>query len=123
MQPPTQRAGPPPQEPGPTISRHQATDPGQHNPTAERSPAELRHRRAAATWAPRHRHRINRIFSATDPWIGAYRELTAAELRAFELATTHPRSIGLHGSWQIPASVAQTWRHRRCRRMCGRTAT
>jgi hypothetical protein len=48
--PPTQRAGPPPQEPGPKISRHQATDPGQPNPVAV--PAQLRRRRAASYRCP-----------------------------------------------------------------------
>jgi hypothetical protein len=72
------------------------------------------HRRGAATWAQRHRSRVDRIFSGLDPWTGDRREWSDSELRAVELAAEHLRSLNLYGGWQCPESARRAWQCQRC---------
>jgi hypothetical protein len=77
-------------------------------------------RRAAATWAQRHRARVDRIFNAAYPRTADCREWSDAELRAFELTAGHLRAHDLYGSWQCPESARAAWRCRSC--PCNRDA-
>lgn len=70
--------------------------------------------RGAATWAQRHRSRVDRIFTGRDPWTGEHREWTDSELRAVEVAAAHLRALNLYGGWQVPESARQAWRCQRC---------
>jgi hypothetical protein len=72
------------------------------------------HRRGAATWAQRHRSRVDRIFSGLDPWTDDRREWSDSELRAVELAAEHLRSLNLYGGWQCPESARRAWQCQRC---------
>jgi uncharacterized protein YfaQ (DUF2300 family) len=116
VSPPIQRSGAPPprKRPTPKISRHQATDPSQPNPTVGQTasvasaPQQLRRRRAAA-WRCEpladgrrdplvHRH--------PDDW-------SARELESWAAAVAHLRYLDLPAV--APESVRQAWR-----RSCGR---
>jgi hypothetical protein len=78
---------------------------------------------ARATWTLRHRSRVNKIFKAMDPRTGDYLDdWSTSDLRAFQAAAEHLRAHGLYGSWQIPPSVPQTWRHQHRCCTCGRDA-
>jgi hypothetical protein len=107
VSPPTRSGAPPPRErPAPdNSSRCQATGPTQNNRPG---------RHGAATWAQRHRTRIDRIYAVRDPWTGEHREPTDAELKAVEVAATHLRALGLYGAWQCPESARAAWRCRSC---------
>jgi hypothetical protein len=80
------------------------------------------HRRGTATWAQRHRSRLDRIYGV--PWNGDddYHDCTDREVNAREATVAHLQAHGLYGSWQVPPTVAQTWRHRRRCCTCGRDA-
>jgi hypothetical protein len=107
VSPPTQRAGPPPREPGPKISRHQATDPGQPNPAAV--PAQWRRRRAESWRCP------PLADGRRDPWTDQHPDdWSDTEITGSAASAAHLRALNLYGSWQVPASVRQAWR-RRCR--------
>jgi hypothetical protein len=79
-------------------------------------------RRAAATWAQRHRARLDRIFAGRDPWLDYDRRTawTDSELRAWERTAGYLRGEGLFGRWQVPESARAAWRCRSC--PCNRDA-
>jgi hypothetical protein len=88
VQSPTQRAGPPPQESGPKISRRQATDPRQPNPADV--PAALRRRRAASLRC------VPLPSGQRDPFTDDHdRPLTTAELASWRAAWRHLHALGL----------------------------
>ena len=80
----------------------------------------MHHRRGTATWAQRHRSRLDRIYGVRDPWNGdhGYHEWTDCEVNAWEAAAEHLRAQGLYGRWQTPESVRQVRRRRAC--LCNR---
>jgi hypothetical protein len=102
-----------------TLKKRRPDDAGDHHRgdaddhSAVTSDRSRTNRRSAATWAQRHRSRLDRIFAESDPWTGD-REWTDAELRAVKLAAEHLRSLGLYGSWQTSQGARAAWRCRRC---------
>ncbi len=81
------RAGPPPQEPGPKISRREATDPDYR--TAATVPKELRTRQAASRCC----HPL--ADGRRDPLDAADEQLTERELDSWRAAWTHLHAFGL----------------------------
>jgi hypothetical protein len=108
VSPATQSGAPPPRE-------RPASNDSSRDQAARQTQSNRPGRRSAATWAQRHRSRIDRIFTGRDPWTAsAYREWTDAESRAFELAAEHLRNLNLYGCWQCPKSASRAWRCQRC---------